>query len=407
MIKGKNLISILDIGSTKITCFIAKRNFSQNHEILGAAQIASKGVRAGMIIDLEAAKDTIIKVVELAEDMASENIKDIYVSLNSSFLISARNSADVTLSNQEINVKDLNKLLFKVLEKYNRQEVEVVHTLPYEYILDGNKGITQPLGLCGNKLTGFFHVICVPVNYIVNIAKCIEKCKLNIEGYVSSGYAAGVACLKNEELESGCALIEIGGGASTVSVFFNNKIIFTDGIPYGGLHITKDIAKVFNLDLKTAEKVKNMYGSVMAGQSATGGMIKIEENLEQEEECLISQSELSAVIAARMHEIVTLLQNKLEDSDMMELVNKAVITGGCSQLFGIKELVTEIFKIKTRIGTPIDHIGISKEYLRANFSAPIGMLKCIGDTRESSRKNLLENKPGILQAIWKWLKENF
>jgi cell division protein FtsA len=406
MIKGKNLISILDIGSTKITCFIAKKNFSQSYEILGTAQTASKGVRAGMIIDLEAAKDAIIKVVELAEDMASENIKDVYVSLNSSFLLSARNSADIILSNQEINVKDLNKLLFKVLENYNRQEVEVIHTLPYEYILDGNRGIVQPLGLCGNKLTGFFHMICVPVNYIVNIAKCLEKCKLNIAGYVSSGYAAGIACLKDDEMDSGCVLIEIGGGSSTVSVFFNNNIIFTDGIPYGGTHITKDIAKVFNLDSGTAEKVKNIHGSVVESNVGTKQFIKVEDNLEQEE-CLVDQSELSAVISARMNEIIVLLQSKLQDNDMMEIVNKAIVTGGCSQLFGVKELVAKTFKVKTRVGLPLDSTGVAPEYLKANFCAPIGMLKCICNTKESNKKILLEDKPSILISLWKWLKENF
>ncbi len=407
MIKGRNLISVLDIGSTKITCFIAKKHFSQDYEILGVAQIASKGVRVGMIIDLEAAKEAIVKVVEMAEDMASETIKNVYVSLNSSFLISERNSVDLVLSNQEINVKDMNKILFKALEKYNREEIEIVHTFPYEYILDGNRGIMQPLGLYGNKLTGIFHVICVPINYIVNIAKCLERCKLRIEGYISSGYATGLNCLKSDEMEFGCALIEIGGGSATVSVFFNDNIIFTDGIPYGGIHITKDIAKVLGLDTGTAEKIKNTHGSAIENGGIIKHIIKIEDGTEQEEECLINKSELAAIISARMNEITTLLKDKLQDNDMMELVNKVVISGGCSQLFGIRELVGRVFKTKTRIGLPLKQESIPQEYLRAKFCTPIGMLKYVSNAKEYNYKNLLEDKPGMLKRTWKWLKENF
>ena len=407
MIKRKNLIAILDIGSTKITCFIAKKSFSQDCEILGTAQVVSKGIKAGMIIDLEAAREAIIKVVEMAENMASENIKSVYVSLNSSFLISERNSVDLILSNQEINIKDMNKILFKALEKYGGEVADVIHTLPYEYVLDGNRGIMQPLGLYGSKLTGAFHVICVPVNYIVNIAKCLEKCKLRIEGYVSSGYAAGLACLKSDEMEFGCALIEIGGGSATVSVFFNDTIIFTDGIPYGGKYITKDVAKVLNLDISTAEKIKNTYGSVIENSGIIEHVIKIEKSAEQEEEYRLNKSELTGIISARTHEIINLLKDKLQDNNMMELVNKVIITGGCSQLLGIKELVEKVFGIKARIGLPLNQEDIPQEYLMAKFCVPIGILKYVSYGREYNYKNLLEDKPGVLKRSWRWLKENF
>ena len=407
MIKKRNLISILDIGSTKITCFIAKRNFSQDYEILGTAQVTSQGVKAGMIIDLEAAKEAIIKVVEMAKNMASENIKDVYVSLNSSFLISERNSIDISIANQEVSIKDMNKILLKALERYGREEVYVVHTLPYGYILDGNRGIIQPLGLYGNKLTGIFHIVCVPVNYMVNIAKCLERCKLKVKGYVSSGYAAGLACLKSDEIEFGCALIEIGGGSATVSVFLNDTVIFTDGIPYGGIHITKDIAKVLNLDMSTAEKVKNTHGSVIENGGIIEHVITIKEGLEQEEEYRLNKSELTAIIKARTHEIINLLKNKLQNSNMIELVNKVVLTGGCSQLLGIKELVEEVFETKTRIGMPFNHEDIPQEYLRAKFCVPIGMLKYVSNNREHNYKNLLEDKSGMIKRSWKWFKENF
>jgi cell division protein FtsA len=407
MIKGKNIISILDIGSTKITCFIVKRIYADNYEILGVSETASGGVKSGMIVNLEIAKNAIIKSVEVAEKMALVNIKSVFISLNSSFLISERSSADIILSNQEVTVKDLNKLLFKVLGKFSKQEVEIVHTFPYEYILDGNRGISYPLGLYGNKLTGFFHMVSVPVNYTVNISKCLELCQLKIEGYICSGYAAGVACLKSEEMEFGCALIEINGASSTISLFVNDKIIFTDGVPYGGINLAKDIAKVFNLDMKVAEKIKNKHGSMIRSvDDSSAQTIKVDMDVSYEDECFINQNELNDVIIARMHEILTLLKNKLQDNDMMELVSKVIFTGGCAQSIGMKELIEEVFEVKARIGMPNNQEGIPGKFLKSSFSAPIGMLRCI-ENMNHHKKNLLEDKKGVLKSIWVWLKENF
>ena len=405
MIKGKNVIAVLDIGSSKISCFIVKKIYADNYEVLGVSQTASLGVKSGMIIDLESARNSIIKAIEIAEKIASTTIKNVFVNLNSSHLISERSSADILLSNQEVTVKDLNKILFKVLGRFNKEEVEIVHTFPYEYILDGNRGIFHPLGLYGNKLTGFFHIISAPINYIVNITKCLELCQLKIEGYISSGYAAGISCLKSEEMEFGCALIEINGGSSTISLFFNDKIIFTDGVPFGGINITKDIAKVFNLEMNVAEKIKNTYGSMIKldNDSFTDN-IKID--TESDQDYFIDQNELNDVIIARMHEILTLLKVKLEDNDMMELVNKIVFTGGCAQSLGMKELIEDVYSIKARIGMPNNQQGIPDEFLRAGFAVPIGMLKCISDMNHH-KKNLLEDKKGILKAIWVWFKENF
>ena len=241
----------------------------------------------------------------------------------------------------------------------------------------------------------------------MNIAKCLELCQLKIEGYISSGYASGIACLKSEEMEFGCALIEINGGSSTISLFFNDKIIFTDGVPFGGINMTKDLAKVFNLEMSVAEKIKSTNGSmIQLGSSSLNNNIKIESDTLNYQDYFIDQNELNDVIIARMTEILTLLKVKLEDNDMMELVNKIVFTGGCAQSLGIKELIEEIFNVKTRIGMPNNQQGIPDEFLKTGFAVPIGMIKCISDMSHHKKK-LLEDKQGILKSTWTWLKENF
>ena len=407
MRRGKNIITILDIGSSKITCIVIKKIYMNNFEVLGISENMSKGIKSGMIVNLDLAQSSIIKSIKDVEKIALVTVKNVFVSLNSSCLISERSTTDIILSTQEVTIKDLNRMLFKVLSRFNKQEVQIIHTFPYEYILDGNRGIIHPLSLCGDKLTGFFHIVSVPLNYIANFSKCLEVCNLKIQGYVCSGYAAGLSCLTTEEKEFGCALIDIGGASSTISIFFNEKIIFTDGVPYGGINITRDIAKIFNLDIKIAEKLKNIHGSMIRSLSHLPSQtIGVDHEDKTNNKVLINHNNLNEVIIARMQEILILLKSKIEDNGMTELVNKIVITGGCASSVGIKELTENIFVIKSRIGIPNNHEEILTKFLKSKFTVPIGMIKCLSDMGYS-RNTLLEDKKSIFQSILMWLKDNF
>jgi len=405
MIKVKNIITVLDIGSTKISCFIFKRLFADSYEVIGVFDSVSKGIKSGMIINLEAARYSIMQAVEGAAKIASVDVKNVHISLNSSFLISERSSADISLSTEEVTVKELNKLLFKILSRFNKEATEVIHTIPYEYILDGNRGILHPLGLYGNKLTGLFHIISVPANYVINLNKCLELCKIKIEAYVSTGYAAGMSCLKSEEKEFGCGLIEIGGGSTTVSLFHNDKFIFTDGIPFGGIDITKDISKIFSIEMNVAEKIKNTQGLLI--RKTTNDLYKeIKIELLDNQEYLINQKDLRDVMVARMEEILFLLKNKLEEDDIKNLANKIIFTGGGATLIGMKDLVEDVFGIKARIGIPNNCLGIPIDFVRSDFAVPVGMIRCISDMN-NYRNVFLEDKRGILNSTWRWFKENF
>ena len=403
MIKRKNIVTILDIGTTKITCIIVRKNYTNNCEILGISQTTAKGIKSGIIINISDAKDSIIKSIESTEKIVSIKIRKVYVSLNSSFLLSKRSSINSILSNQEVTVKELNKMIFKVLDQLNTQEVKVIHTFPYEYIVEGNRGIVEPLGLYGNTITGFFHTISVPLNYINNITKSLTICKLDIDGYICSGYAAGMACLKTDEIEFGCTLVEISGGSSTISAFFNSKVIYTDGIPYGGINITKDIAKVFNLSIEVAEKIKNTYTANIITKQNNNRVetINIPNNNRS-----ISINDLNEVIIARINEILILLKNKLEDNNMLSLTNKVIFTGGCAEFFNMQNLIQDVFKVKARIGLPNNNKQISINFLKAGLTVPIGMIKCIDDINYY-RKDISEQKKSILKSTWLWIKENF
>jgi cell division protein FtsA len=173
MAKQKNsVVGILDIGSSKIVCFIARIISGTKIEIIGIGHNISHGIKAGRITDIKLAETSIIQAVEAAEKMADHRIKKVYVSLSSNNLISQRLSSDLMVTGHEINDKDINRLLFQVLDRYNEQELEVIHTFAYDYMLDGNRGIDNPHGMYGNKLTGDFHVVSTPATNLLNLSNC-------------------------------------------------------------------------------------------------------------------------------------------------------------------------------------------------------------------------------------------
>jgi cell division protein FtsA len=406
MIKRKNIFAILDIGTTKVSIIIAKRNFNNECEILSISKTTSKGIRAGTVTSLEDAERSIFNAVKLAEDEAEVRVKNVFVSLNSSFLISGRNSQDIQVAEQEINIKDLNNILLQVLDKYDRKKVEIIHTIPYEYVLDGSRGIIHPEGLHGNKLTAFFHIVCAPINYLTNIEKCLAKCHLTVEGYIASGFASGLSSLRKDEIEFGSAIIEVGGGSSTISIFYNNNLIFTEGVPYGGVHVTNDIAKVLNLDTVVAEKIKILHGSVFDMRGIVDNIININDN-NVREKSTINQSELNEIIKARLEEILKLLKNRVLEANVMDVVNGIVIVGDGSAIIGLNELVEQIFGKKSRIALPEGVKNIKQEFLNPSYATAVGMYKNIENIKRYDSRNLYNNRSGTTRKFWRWIKENF
>lgn len=209
--KVKNsTIAILDIGNSKIVCFIAKLDPFGRMNIVGIGHNISYGIKAGRITDIRSAEAAIAQAVESAEKMAGETIKSVHVSISSNNLLSQRSSTDILVTGHEISEKDLNRMAFQVFERFNDQDLEIVHSFAYDYMLDGNRGIDNPLGMYGNTLAADFHVLSSPQTHLINITNCIARCQLEVDSFISSAYASGMACLTQDEINLGVTLIEFG-----------------------------------------------------------------------------------------------------------------------------------------------------------------------------------------------------
>lgn len=406
-----NIVAILDLGSSKVACFVAKVGGGVT-EILGIGHHISQGVKAGIITDVKATEKSMLHAVETAEKMAGEAIQKVYIGISSNNLLSSRVNSELVVSGHEINEKDLNKQLFQALDRFNDQEIEVIHSLPYDYMLDGNRGINSPLGMYGNKLSCDFHILSSQTSILLNIANCAARCQLEVENYMSSSYATGLACLTADEMDLGVTLLELGGGCTSISIFNRGKIIFTDGVALGGINVTNDIARGLCTDYANAERLKTLHGNLILTAVDNKGTIEVPLSSEEDSEVTVIHRELlTEIIRARVEEILEIVKLKLQESGISGLGgNKIVITGGACQMPGMKELVGHMFHKTVRVGYPKMLNGLADSTSGVAFSSTIGLLMHIISEYQNADPYGLNSVPkhsSVFGNVMQWLKQNF
>lgn len=410
--KKSNLIAALDIGTSKILCLIAQLNSSGEITVIGIGQQLSKGFKNGIITDIKALEKSIMRALGAAEAMSEENIENIVVSLSSSIIESNILSATSLVSGEKITDKDIGKLTQMATDIIDKNK-EIVYCEPLEYVIDGMKGISDPTDIYGQELKADIHAITIPQNIILNHAHCLAKCHLNLSDFLLSSHATGLACLTEDELEYGVMLFDMGAGSTSFSVFSKGKLVYIDSIALGGMHITADIAHGLSINFNTAERIKTIYGNAIIDSTDYNSVVDLFhlDNKEELEELDISQvklSFLSEIINARVEEIINLIKQKLTHSNILNqyLIKRIVISGGASQLTGLKETIEQFFAINVRLGNPKLPKGI--EFNNLGFSSAIGILYYLADKLKDSiiyRTNNKDEK--IISKLFSWIKNNF
>lgn len=398
-----NVVVVLDIGDSKILCIIAKIMPEGIIEVLGYSSCSANGIKSGVIIDLKAASASIIQAVEDAESITGIRVLRVYVNIASNNLISHQLDATLDVSGHEINEKDMGKLVLQIFDKYESQQVDIIHSFIYDYAIDGSRGIISPLGMYGKNLVCEVNALVCPSNTVANLNSCISKCQFEISGYIASSYASGIACLSDDEMKLGVVLLEIGSGCSAISIFANGQLVFTDSLAIGGHHITNDIAKGFGISLEEAERLKILYGAL----NVTDDREKIEIQTDDSEEfSVVSKKVLCEIIQARLEEILELLNQKLINAGFSIAGHKLIVVGGTSALHGIKEMVAKLFAVKVKLGTAKAFVGLEDEVANHSFVTAIGMLEHLRKTSIGKSATLNHNKFSGTK-IWQWIKENF
>jgi len=413
-----SILAALDIGSSKIACFIGRVIDDEGgFEVLGVGHYASQGVKNGTINDLQKAENAIRQTVHAAENMAAETIKgyplrEVVVNLPGIHATSHVHSAEVRIDGHEITDNDVRRALSKAQNEELSEDYELVHTIPVSCRIDGNDGIAEPRGMFGQNLGVDIHLVTGDMGALRNMASCVGASHLDIDALCVSSYAAGLATLVEDEMDLGATVIDLGGGVTSFGVFQGGKMIYADAFPIGGKHVTNDIATVLGTPLSDAERIKALYGSAVASTSDESELIDVPRLGEpgDYEPNHVQRSLLIGIIQPRFEEIFELVRNKLKDSGLGSSVGqRVVLTGGASQLPGLRDLSQYVLDKQVRLGKPIRLTGLPDSVSGPAFSTTAGLITYACERVDEMPAEIATTaeRGALWHRVQQWLKENW
>jgi cell division protein FtsA len=408
------LVAALDLGTTKACCLIAKPVGEGDFEVVGIGHQVSHGLRSGAIVDMERTEATIRSTVEAAEQMTGENISHVIVNVSCGAPQSRLIAYEVSIAGHEISNNDLRRLLDPAgLPEVEKNERELIHLIPVGYSVDGNKGVRDPRGFHGDRLGVNMHIISAANGPLRNLEQAIARCHLDICGKVVTPYASALSCIAEDETNLGVTCIDMGGGSSSISVFFDGELVHVDSIPVGGLHVTNDIARGLSTPLVHAERMKTLYGSAIPTHSDDHEIIKVPLIGEEEsgETNQVPRSVLIGIIRPRIEETFEMIRDRLVDAGFDKVAGRRIVlTGGASQLPGVREMAASILDKQVRHGKPRLIPGLAESVSGPAFATSVGLLYfAFNNPAEDSRSAYRpHNEPtGRFARLGQWLRENF
>jgi cell division protein FtsA len=368
----------LDIGTTKISVIIGRKNQYGKLEILGTGRSISNGVTRGIVSNIDKTVSSIVEAIEEANQDSGIEIEEVFIGVAGQHIKSLQHRGEIVRDNIEIEIgkADIAKLKSNMFKLITIPGEEIIHVIPQEYTVDGEDGIEDPVGMAGVKLEANFHVITAQVGAVKNIIKCVERAGLKPRDLVLEPFASAVAVLDEDELREGVALVDIGGGTTDVAIFLGNIIRHTAVIPFGGNVITKDIKGGLEILENQAELLKIKFGSAMYTEEQENVMVAIP-GLRGRPAKEIAVRNLSEIIGARYKEIIDLVYHEIKASGYEnKLMTGVVLTGGGSLIKNLKQLVAYITGRETRIGYPNEHLGTESKDLVVSpmYSTGVGLV---------------------------------
>ncbi|SEB40141.1 cell division protein FtsA [Nitratireductor aquibiodomus] len=427
-VRRSGIITVLDVGSSKVCCIIARlmpaeegralRHRTHRVKVIGIGHQQSQGMKSGVIVDLDRAEEAIRLAVDAAERMAGLTVDSLIVNVSAGRLRSETISASINLGGHEVAQSDINRVLAAGARQGLETEREVVHSLATGFSLDAERGIRDPRGMVGSELGVDMHILTADAAPLRNLELCINRSHLSVERMVATPYASGLAALVDDEAQMGAACIDMGGGTTTISVFAEGKFVWADALPVGGNHVTMDLVRGLSARLEDAERLKVMHGSALISSSDDRDIVSIHPMGADpgEQPIQVPRAVMTRIIRARIEETLEMARDKLNRSGYGGLVGRRVVlTGGASQLVGLPEATRRLFGRNVRLGRPLGVAGLPEAAKGAAFSASVGLLiypqvaefENRGRSGKSGIFTRATGTGGRFQRVSQWLKSNF
>jgi cell division protein FtsA len=412
------VMAALDIGSSKITCMIARRADSTNGEprVAGAGVQTTKGVRAGAVVDLDGLERSIRLAVEQAERAADLRITDVVLGVAGPDLRSDIVRAKLPMGGREVTAQHVRDVRTAAIEGFQPQGREVLHSAALGFSVDGTAGIKDPRGMFAETLTASFLVVSAPTAGLRNIVQCVSRSHLNVSAILAAPFAAGLACLVEDEAEQGAMVIDFGAGVTSAAAFWDGGLLHVETLPMGGARATSDLAQGLGTTFAAAERMKLQHGAV--GFSDAGALDLIEApRLGQDgrlEAHQCSRAEVAQILRPRIEEIMELMDGRLSKASATgrPLPRRIVLTGGSSQLACLKELAEDVFRAPVRLAKPANIKGLGETYSSPAFAAAAGLLRwdLMGgpDAMRANGDRIATDQGGsLVKQVFGWVQKNF
>lgn len=400
--KKDSVVVGLDIGTTKI-CTVVGEIGEGRVNIIGLGTHPSKGLRKGMVVNIDSTVQSIKKAVEEAELMADCHITSVYAGIAGGHIKGINSHGVIAVKNREITPNDVRRVIDAASAVAIPMDREVIHIIPQEFIVDDQDGIKDPVGMSGVRLEGRVHIITGAISSAQNIIKCANRAGLDVDDIVLEQLGSSEAVLTPEEKDLGVAIIDIGGGTTDLVVFSNDAIKHTAVVSLAGNHITSDISMGLRTPLEEAEKIKKRYGSALVSMVQKDETIEVP-SVGGRKPRILSRQTLAEIIEPRVEEILTLVHNEVMKTEYGDLIASGLIlTGGTAILEGIPELAEQIFNLPVRRGTPLGIGGLVDLVNSPIYATGVGLV--LYGSRHEVQSRFKVGEKNIFSKVTRRMKE--
>lgn len=408
--QDKKMIVGLDIGTSKVVAIVGEIDSEGAIEVVGIGSNPSRGMKKGVVVNIESTVHSIQRAIEEAELMAGCQIHSVYVGIAGSHIRSLNSHGIVAIRDREVYPLDLERVIDAAQAVAIPADQKVLHILPQEYVIDNQEGIKEPLGMSGVRLEAKVHLVTCAVNAAQNIEKCIRRCGLEVEEVILEQLASSYSVLTEDEKELGVCLVDIGGGTTDIAIFTEGSIRHTGVIPIAGDQVTNDIAMALRTPTQHAEEIKIKYACALTQLAGADETIKVPSVGDRPPRDLSRQA-LAEVVEPRYDELFTLVQAELRRSGFEDMVPAGIVlTGGTSKMEGVVELAEEIFHMPVRVGSPHSIRGLTDIVRNPIYATGVGLL-LYGNQHQADGYSVAARSTAtgesFLGRFKSWIQSNF
>ncbi len=407
----KQMIVGLDIGTSKIVAIVGEIGPNGEMEIVGIGSHPSRGLKKGVVINIESTVHSIKRAVEEAELMAGCQVHSVYAGIAGSHIRGMNSNGIVAIKDREVRAADVDRVIDAAKAVAIPADQRIIHVIPQEYLIDDQDGIREPVGMSGVRLEARVHLVTGAMSAAQNIVKAVQRCGLEVDDLILEQLASSYSVLTEDEKELGVCLVDIGGGTTDIAVFTEGAIRFTANIPIAGDQVTNDIAVALRTPTQYAEEIKCRYACALSTLTNSDEVLEVP-GVGDSETRQLSRQTLAEVVEPRYEELLSLVQSELRRSGFEELCAAGIVlTGGSSTMEGVVEMAEDIFQAQVRLGVPQGVVGLVDIVRNPIHATGVGLLKYGADSR--TRPGFISqpldgrDEESILQKMMDWFKGNF